>query len=94
MNDEEVKMKEYYKTDNELVKQVVDYFLPQIGNRLIRKEFEIDGRTWLCHQTGYERNNDGSTPEDRRIEGEVILTQKDGTRHPSIRLDITVDHGF
>ena len=87
-------MKEYYKADNELVKQVIDYFSPEIDGRLIRKEIEIGGKTWLCIQTGYENNTDGSTPEDRRIEGEVILTQKDGTRHPIIRLDISVDHGI
>ena len=58
------------------------------------QEFEIGGKKWYAQQTGWENNTDGSIPEDRRIEGEVILTQKDGTRHPIIRLDISVDHGI
>ena len=87
-------MKEYYKADNELVEQVVDYFLPQIDKRIIHKDFEIGGKTWICTQKGYRSNADGSTPEDRRIEGEVILHQVDGTRYPTIRLDISVDHGI
>ena len=86
-------MKEYYKEDNELVKQVLDYFSPDGYGKTPRKEFEIGGEKWICQNTGYETNTDGSIPDDRRIEGEVILTLSDGTKHPSIRLDISVGSG-
>ena len=87
-------MKEYYKQDNELVKQVVDYFSPECYGKTPRKEFEIGGKKWYAYGTGWENNTDGSILEDRPIEGEVILHQVDGTRYPTIRLDISVDHGF
>jgi len=87
-------MKEYYKEDNELGKQRLDYFSPDGYGKTPRKEFEIGGKKWYAYQTGWENNTDGSIPEDRRIEGEVILHQVDGTRYPTIRLDISVDHGI
>ena len=86
-------MKEYYKADNELVKQVVNYFFPKWDDEP-KPEFEIGGVDWCCRATSCEINRDGSVPTDRRIEGEVTLAQLDGTKHPSIRLNITVNHGI
>ncbi len=86
-------MKKYYKADNELVKQVIDYFSPESDGRLIRKEFEIGGRTWLCTGSGWMTNHGGSLPTDARMKGEVELQQRDGTRHPQITLTINVGSG-
>ena len=55
-------MKEYYKEDNELVKQVLDYFSPDGYGKTPRKEFEIGGKKWYAYQTGWENNTDGSIP--------------------------------
>jgi|APSaa5957512493_1039668.scaffolds.fasta_scaffold396932_1 hypothetical protein len=76
-------MKEYYKADNELVKQVIDDF----------RELEIGGKTWVCTGSGWMPNDDGSLPTDRRMEGEVELQQKDGTTHPKITLTISIGPG-
>jgi hypothetical protein len=86
-------MKEYYKDDNDLVLKVIEYFGLMKDGKVQHKEFEIGGEKWICQNTGYETNTDGSIPDDRRIEGEVILTLSDGTKHPSIRLDISVGSG-
>ena len=71
---------------------MIDYFSPESDGRVIHKEFEIGGKKWYAYGTGWENNTDGSIPEDRRTKGEVILHQVDGTRYPTIRLDISVDH--
>jgi hypothetical protein len=93
-------MKEDYKNDNELVKLVADYFFPYREGassqyRTDHKEFEIGGKTWICTET----HTDGlghlvsAVPGWSRIEAEAILTQKDGTKHPVIRLRISVGPG-
>ena len=64
-----------YKTDNELVKQVIDDF----------PELEIGGKTWLCVGAYWNDipymghpNDDGPLPVDRPLIGEMTLSQKNG----------------
>lgn len=74
-------------------KEIIEENNVMKDGKVQHKEFEIGGEKWICQNTGYETNTDGSIPDDRRIEGEVILTLSDGTKHPSIRLDISVGSG-
>ncbi len=75
-------MKEYYKEDNELVKQVLDYFSPDGYGKTPRKEFEIGGKTWHFKQ--------GHTGATGPYDGQIVLCQKDGTRDPEITINIKV----
>ena len=85
-------MKEYYKADNELVKQVVDFFDREDGDKSLRKEFEIGGKKWYASQLSPHLPLMDGSPRGR-MTGEVLLQQSDGTKHPTITLHINVGSG-
>ena len=65
-----------------------------VDGEITHREFEFGGDTWICTKTEMTKlSDDGTIPDHTRVEGKVILTQKDGTRHPQITLTIDVGSG-